>query len=246
MWINLCLYIFILSLYSFWGKFGQRSNLSRTTYIKDPEEYFDILTSDEQEVQDVSFVTDEMVRIQWINKEKFVEESGRTNVVIAAYTTAQARLQLYKYLEILGNRVLYCDTDSVIFWTKPGDLMLDTGDYLGDLTDELPGNTIKSFVTGGPKNYAVKLEKADKEGNMTLCKIRGITLNYKNSLQVNFDTIKDMLTSKTEVITVTDEHKIRRNTKTMDIITCVEEKDYKIVFDKRVLKDDFSTVPYGM
>ena len=42
-----------------------------------------------------------MVRIQWINKEQFIEESGKTNVVIAAYTTAQARLQLYTYLESL-------------------------------------------------------------------------------------------------------------------------------------------------
>jgi len=61
--------------------------------------YFDVLTSDEQEVQDVSFVRDEMVRLQWVNLNNFVEESGRTNVVIVAYTTAQARLQLYQYLE---------------------------------------------------------------------------------------------------------------------------------------------------
>ena len=84
---------------SFWGKFGQRSNLPKTTYIKDPAMYFDVLTSDEQEVQDVSFVRDEMVRLQWVNLNNFVEESGRTNVVIVAYTTAQARLQLYQYLE---------------------------------------------------------------------------------------------------------------------------------------------------
>ena len=61
--------------------------------------YFDVLTSDGQEVQDVSFVRDEMVRLQWVNQNNYVEESGRTNVVIVAYTTAQARLQLYQYLE---------------------------------------------------------------------------------------------------------------------------------------------------
>lgn len=66
-------------------------------------------------------MTDEMVSIQWINKEQFIEESGKTNVVIAAYTTAQAQLQLYTYLERLDDRVLYCDTDSIIFCSKPCD-----------------------------------------------------------------------------------------------------------------------------
>ena len=32
------------------------------------------------------------------------------NVVIAAFTTAQARLELYKYLENLGERAIYMDT----------------------------------------------------------------------------------------------------------------------------------------
>ena len=67
--------------------------------------YFDVLTSDGQEVQDVSFVRDEIVRLQWVNKDNFVEEFGRANVVIAAYTTAQARLRLYQYLEKIGQHV---------------------------------------------------------------------------------------------------------------------------------------------
>jgi len=170
---------FLSYINSFWGKFGQRSNLPRTTYMTDPALYFDLLTSDGQEVQDVSFVTDEMIRIQWINKEQFIEESGKTNVVIAAYTTAKARLQLYTYLERLGDRALYCDTDSIIFCSKPRDWIPQTGDFLGDLTDETPNNSIECFVTGGPKNYAFKLKKPDSEGNLICCKIRGITFNHK-------------------------------------------------------------------
>ena len=40
-----------LMLNSFWGKFGQRSNLPKTSYISDPEEYFDMMTSDEQQIK---------------------------------------------------------------------------------------------------------------------------------------------------------------------------------------------------
>ncbi|VDH90149.1 Hypothetical predicted protein [Mytilus galloprovincialis] len=230
----------------FWGKFGQRLNLPRTTYLTDPSIYFDILTSDSQEVQDVSFVTDDMVRINWINQSQFIEETGRTNVVIAAYTTTQARLQLYKYLENLGDRALYCDTDSIIFSSKPGDWRPITGDYLGDLTDETPNNNIDVFVSGGPKNYGYKLKNPDRDGNRTCCKIRGITLNYKNALELNFDTMKDVVQGKTDKITVTDDNKICREVKTTNIITRAEDKTYKIVFDKRVLKKDYTTTPYGM
>jgi hypothetical protein len=53
--------------YQYGTVIGQRSTLPKTTYIKDPAMYFDVLTSDGQEVQDVSFVRDEMVRLQWVN-----------------------------------------------------------------------------------------------------------------------------------------------------------------------------------
>jgi hypothetical protein len=65
---------------------------------------------------------------------------------------------------------------------NPGEWKPDLGDYLGDLADEVPDNRILEFVTGGPKNYAYKIARPDKDGNTTICKVRGITLNYKNSL----------------------------------------------------------------
>ena len=87
-----------LMLNSFWGKFGQRSNMPQIKYISEPAEYFDMLTSDQILVMGIHFVSDEMVEMRYQYKEEFVEESGKTNVVIAAYTTDQARLKLYSYL----------------------------------------------------------------------------------------------------------------------------------------------------
>lgn len=42
-----------LMLNSFWGKFGQRTNLTQTTYVTDPAIYFDMLTSDSQCIKNV-------------------------------------------------------------------------------------------------------------------------------------------------------------------------------------------------
>jgi hypothetical protein len=79
--------------------------------------------------------------------------------------------------------------------SRPGEWKPELGDYLGDLTDEVPYNRIIEFVTGGPKNYAYKIARPDKDGNTTICKVGGITLNYKNFLTIKFDTIKEMTTS---------------------------------------------------
>ncbi len=138
---------------------------------------------------------------------------------------------------------LYNDTDSIVFTTKTGEKKPPLGDYLGDLTDEHPGNHILEFVTGGPKNYAYKLANPDASGNRTICKVRGITLNYKNSMDINFDTIMNMVTNERDkTITVTDSNKISRDRSR--IITRTERKNYKIIYDKRALKGR-DTVPYG-
>ena len=68
-------------------------------------------------------------------------------------------MHLYAYLDRLGERPLYCDTDSVIFVQKGGEPpLIERGDYLGDMTSELKGSEfISEFVSGGSKNYAYKL-----------------------------------------------------------------------------------------
>jgi hypothetical protein len=43
----------------------------------------------------------------------------------------------------------------------------------------------------------------------TVCKVRGITLNYNASRLVNFDDIKDMILKQGPVVTVHTEHKIK-------------------------------------
>ena len=110
-----------LMLNLFWGKFAQRSNLVKTEQIDDPQKFFDHLTSDEIVVLDADLVSDDILEIRYEFGENFVQPNPKTNVVIAAFTTAYARLQLYEELDRLGERVLYYDTDSIIYLTQPGE-----------------------------------------------------------------------------------------------------------------------------
>ena len=157
----------------FIGKFAQRSNLTKTEIVHEPKRFFDLLYSSEFEVCDARLVNDDMVEVQYRNTGEFAEQNNKVNVVIAAFTTAYARLKLYDLLDLLQERVLYYDTDSVIYVHKPGKPEPPLGNYLGDLTDELNGDYITSFVSGGPKNYAYRTKKGKTD-----TKIRGITLDY--------------------------------------------------------------------
>uniref|UniRef100_A0A915JN84 DNA-directed DNA polymerase n=1 Tax=Romanomermis culicivorax TaxID=13658 RepID=A0A915JN84_ROMCU len=78
--------------------------------------------------------------IQYVNtfmKMKLV--MGNTNAIIAPYTAAQAQLKLYSYIEGLKIRVLYFDTDSIIYLSlvDKQQYQVPTSWYLGERTDEL-------------------------------------------------------------------------------------------------------------
>ena len=57
-----------------------------------------------------------------------------------------ARLKLYSYLHQLQHQVLYYDTDSVIYLWKEDLLRIETGDYLGEMKNEVEGDYIVEFV----------------------------------------------------------------------------------------------------
>ncbi|XP_041485956.1 uncharacterized protein LOC121432163 [Lytechinus variegatus] len=236
-----------LMLNSFWGRFGMRTNLPNTEILLDPARLYEILTSDDTEVTEVHFINDDVAEVRSVKKDDFEVMNPKSSVIIAAFTTAQARLKLFDVLDRLGERVLYYDTDSIIYIERahvPDEWCPPLGDYLGDLTDELDGKYIRSFISGGPKNYAYKLNTGE-----TTCKVKGITLNYRNSQVINFDTMKQMVThmglDESSKLTVFNPYQITRVNKKQRIETRESSKDYRLVYDKRVVRENFFTIPYG-
>ena len=153
--------------------------------VKDAERYFHLLNCKSTSVKNIHFVNDQCIEVYYTQGDEFVSTSDKTNVVIAAFTTAQAQLKLYSVLECLQMRALYFNTDSVIFTSRPGEWVPPMGDYLGELTNELDdGDYIMTFVSGGPKNYAYQT----KNGK-TICKVHGCTLNYHGSQNLNVSTM---------------------------------------------------------
>ena len=89
--------------------------------VKDPKELWKLVSDPTLQIDAITELTPEMILVTHSAAETdFEEPSSNTNVIIAAFTTALARLKLYSYMEKLGKRVLYSDTGELFFFKFPG------------------------------------------------------------------------------------------------------------------------------
>ena len=242
-----------LALNSFYGKFGQRTNMKKTKFITDIASLYNIFTDPSKVVTDFHLMNDDIIEVEYKHFEDFEPLSVNTNVTIAAFCTSWARLKLWSVMNKLGDRVLYHDTDSIIFSVKDGEYIPPLGEYLGQLTNELSckelgckgcsGHYIVEFISCGPKNYTFRLNTGE-----IVCKVRGFSLNYRNSLVINFQSMKEALyawknNDPMELVTIKTE--IVRDKHQPKVYNRVASKHYGVVYDKRKLLDDFTTIPYG-
>ena len=237
-----------LMLNAFWGKFGQRPNKPRTQTITSPSQLFPLLFHSHKNVSTLRICNEDVLEVVSTDIDDNVVPSNKTNVFIAAFTTAWARLRLYEALNVLQKQVLYYDTDSVIYRWKQGQPSIPISDFLGEMTDELKGDIVTEFVSGGAKNYAFTTR-----GGKTECKVRGFTLNVRGKEVLNFDTIKRNILSEIDdpqeerrVIRVKNPNHFQRNTTNKKIKLVHQVKNYGLVFDKRVVDPETKiSFPFG-
>jgi len=201
-------------------------------------------------------MNEKVILLEFKNSEDFDPTNNNGNVLIAAFCTCWARLELWSIMNKLDNRVLYHDTDSIIYSVNDKDTYIPPlGDYLGQLTNELSckevnckgckvGHWITEFVSCGPKNYSFKLNSGE-----IFCKVRGFSLNYRNSQIVNFQSMKDTLFSwkrkeNPKLVTIKTEI-CRHKYKNPVVYSRQVKKNYTVVYNKRRVLDDLTTVPYG-
>ena len=101
------------------------------------------------------------------------------------------------------------------------------------------GEHITVFASGGPKNYFYKTS-----GGKTEIKVRGITLDCTARQKVNFEVICALVFLRAECditghVSVDIPFRITRNTRTKEIQTKRMKKDYRVVYNKRIIKDQY-------
>ena len=103
-------------------------------------------------VSHLSLISEDSAYVVYKNLHSWPNPKG--NIFVAVFTTAHARLHLYKAIEKLNECVLYMDTDSVVFTQQPGQWKPQLGNFLGEWTNKVAsGSKIIDFTTCGPKNY---------------------------------------------------------------------------------------------
>ena len=238
-----------MMLNSMWGKFGQRLNKTQVQTFHDPQSFHQFLDTDTMDVRHVSVINDDMVEVHYQYQDQAIPVSPNLNISVACFTTCWARLRLYDALEQLQERVLYYDTDSVIYWTDENQSNPVLGDYLGEFTTELDGDDyIVEFVSGGPKNYGYQTKKGHVE-----CKVRGFHLNSEGKSQLNYSVMRQNVLDeiqkplqKPRQTQVVKTYQIVRDPKTYELYTFPDSKFYQLVYDKRVVDPvTFQTFPYG-
>ena len=165
-------------------------------------------------IKNFHILNNDMIMMEYKQSEEFEEPSNKTNVIISTFCSTYTHIKLWKMMNKLGNRVMFHNTDSIIYTCKAQEWIPPTGEYLGDLTDKLSctkigckgskhGHWIVDFVSCGAKNYAYKLNTGE-----VVCKVCGFSLNYSMSQIVNLDSMKDALISwknkieKPEMVTI--------------------------------------------
>ena len=126
-----------LAFNSFCGKFGQRTDVKEVQFINKYEKLYGILMDVTKVIKNFHVLNNDMIMKEYKQSEEFEELSNKTNVIILAFCSAYACIKLWKMMNRSSNCVLYHDTDSIIYTYKSQEWIPLTGEYLGDLTDEL-------------------------------------------------------------------------------------------------------------
>lgn len=246
-----------LCLNSIWGKFGERPDKIKKSFVNNQNDLLGLLTNPSNDVQSFYGLSDDAILVSYKLLDDANMKQSNVNVAIAAYTTAHARLHLYKYLDALGENVLYYDTDSVFFIKRQNEPGLPLGDYLGDLTDELiefgENSFIEEVVFTSEKSYAFKVNCntniSSEEKPPCVVKVKGITLNHESSKFINFDAMKTLVFTQE----FSEQNIIRLNTNVIlrtgcsHVYSTAKEYSFKVNATKRrkVGENQIFTLPFG-
>lgn len=217
------------------------------------------------EVNDMYFVDEKTAWVNWNYKDDarkcdVVSSTQNLSLVTGAYTTAQARLLLYEQLHRLQHRMLYCDTDSIIYIENVdvhNEYKPSIGMNIGDLTDEItsigPDAYISEFCSVGPKSYSIriKLSKNCDAEEKEISKLKGFICTSASKKNLSFDNYKKMVFGCCNKAGAIDKHTIVSKTKNINrrnffnVVTIEQQKSFGFTYDKRIVTDAFGTIPYG-
>lgn len=188
-------------LNTLWGKFGQKE-YSTVEYVNSDVwwKLMEMHSTRQIEIESYEVTRPGECRVRWKNCDlpnsymrpsskraaKLCEKTDRLNVAIASAVTSNARLRLLAAIDAVGDRFLYCDTDSVYYVHTPGFKLegVEQGNLMGEWEPDGDG---LEFVCWAKKSYSLTGGKNPK------MRAKGITLTYRNSHVISHQVMVDQL-----------------------------------------------------
>ena len=243
-----------------WGRLGLRNyGLSQTLITDDIYEIRQLFNDRSINLIAIDDVATGVYMITYMKKKEWTDAHESSNVFISLWTTSCARLHLLKLMEKIvetpGCRLLYTDTDSVIYVNPKGKNPLKTSPHLGGLTNEFPKHEIIEFSCGGSKQYGLKLRPKNNpsaEFDYVL-KIRGQTLSedVMENQGLRYETFKENIlkyvrTGHPPEIHVLYPKVLRPNIKKGIVTSFPQTKIYKPFVAKGIVRpSDFKVLDFG-
>lgn len=209
-----------------WGKHAQQPRLQETKIIDERVDNGDLNTLLDNVVRGTQSVTN--IQNVGIGVRTFAVENTNltapdlhgTYLAAGAMVPAIGQLQLWNemnrvamsVLEAGDKRVVYCDTDSIIYKWYPEEFGLynvpEHLNLLGGWTREDPEEKggIVEFASVGPKTYAYKYA----DGSYSGVKTKGVTVGYASENILNFETIKKHVKTQMKFIAEDKEKNLKR------------------------------------
>jgi len=232
-----------ICLNSLWGKFGQRDDLPSNEYVKN-DKWFKLLKKHidgDIELKNEVLIDSETLYVSYVNKVEKETSLQGTNLALAGFTTANARLRLYKELYKLDKRVIYCDTDSIIYEYQKDNYNVVEGDSLGEWELEDNGD-LKEVYALAPKTYGYKSIDGEEK-----YKCKGVTLNYGNCMKFTYDNLKKLIKGEMkDNKIITENLDFIKDNKTGKIHTKISEKEtnYNPEEFKRIFFENGESRPF--
>ena len=182
-----CAKIMVNSLY---GGFGLRTKARSRVELHKPRSGMWLKMLEEKRLQSVAWFP----RFTLTRAFEDSADCGFVSVAVASAITSMARSLLWGLMDQIqkrGERVYYCDTDSVMYG-GPRTLPLESG--LGKLTNELPdGVETSEIMCFAPKFYIIVYTAPDENGDTYMIKTKGVTFTPNNSEVLSPDSLRSVL-----------------------------------------------------
>jgi len=178
-----------LFLNSLWGKFCQKPHSEHYTVIHGYQQFASLWFDPTVDRSKFCFrhLGGDTWKVKYAVFDDYTRPNPKYNIFLSSKVTEWARCILHRRMLVIGpERVLYCDTDSIMFlWPKNGVKLDNVG--LGNWVDEYPNKTILRLYALAPKFYYLEFE------DDSLLKSKGIQVNAHNTSLIHGESLAKQL-----------------------------------------------------